>query len=250
MAQATTVLITGANRGIGKVLLETYLARPNHTVIAAVRDPQHSTSQSLPSLSTASGTKLVLVKIDSNIDTDAPLAIKTLTQDHKITRLDLVIANAGLCDWFGPTISLPVEQLTKTFQVNTIAPLLLFQATYPLLQKSSNPKFVFVSSSVGSVTNAHVKLPFNCAQYGASKAALNYLARKLHSEVQDVTIFPAHPGWLNTEMGVGSAKPVGLESALTDVEEGVKGLVGQIDKATREETSGEFVMYDGSVTPW
>ncbi|KAE8442836.1 hypothetical protein EG329_002808 [Mollisiaceae sp. DMI_Dod_QoI] len=255
MAETTNVLITGANRGIGKALITTYLSRPNHIVIAGIRNPSHPTSQSLLSLPTASGTKLILIKIDSSVDTDAATAIHTLKTEHKITHLDLLIANAGICDHFAPTLELPAEEWAKTFQINTIAPLLLVQASYPLLQASTTlkhqtPKAVFISSSVGSIAHAHVKLPFDCAQYGASKAALNYIARKLHGEIQDVCIFPAHPGWLRTEMGSASAKMAGLEERLGSVEEGVRGLVERIDGATREKTGGEFVSWDGSALDW
>ncbi|CZR50203.1 related to ketoreductase [Phialocephala subalpina] len=255
MAETTNVLITGANRGIGRALLTIYLSRPNHIVIAGLRNPSHETSQSLLSLPKASGTTLVLVKIDSSINTDAASAIKVLQEEHGIKHLDLVIANAGTVNYFGPTIDMPVEEWSKTFQINTIAPFLLFQATYPLLQstlklKHLMGKFVFISSSYGSITTASNPFPFDCAQYGASKAAMNYVARKLHGEVEDVVVFPAHPGWLSTEMGKQSAGIKGLEDKLGSVEESTKLLVEQIDGATREKTGGEFVVFDGSEQAW
>lgn len=63
------VLITGANRGIGKGLLELYLLKPNHFVIAANRDPEHPTSKALAELPTADGTSLLVVKIDATVRT-------------------------------------------------------------------------------------------------------------------------------------------------------------------------------------
>jgi NAD(P)-dependent dehydrogenase (short-subunit alcohol dehydrogenase family) len=65
----TVVLITGANRGIGKGLLELYLLKPNHLVIAANRDPEHPTSKALAKLPTADGTSLLVVKIDATVRT-------------------------------------------------------------------------------------------------------------------------------------------------------------------------------------
>ena len=65
----TIVLITGANRGIGKGLLELYLLKPNHFVIAANRDPEHPTSKALAQLATADGTCLLVVKIDATVRT-------------------------------------------------------------------------------------------------------------------------------------------------------------------------------------
>ncbi|KAB5513514.1 hypothetical protein GE09DRAFT_1295088 [Coniochaeta sp. 2T2.1] len=101
----TNVLITGANRGaslvpmsdaanltgLGRGFTEAFLARPNHTVIAAVRDPSAASFSSLP---VATGTRLVVVKTDSTSATDAFEAVKTL-QDDGITKLDIVIANAA-----------------------------------------------------------------------------------------------------------------------------------------------------------
>jgi Dehydrogenases with different specificities (related to short-chain alcohol dehydrogenases) len=66
----TIVLITGANRGIGKGILELYLQKPNHTVIAANRDPSHPTSAALADLSKAKGTTLEVIKLDVLSPTD------------------------------------------------------------------------------------------------------------------------------------------------------------------------------------
>lgn len=79
---------------------------------------------------------------------------------------------------------------------------------------------------------------------------MNFLARKLHDEVKDVVVFPIHPGWLATEMGLESARLGGLEDKLTSVEDGVKGIVEQIDNATKEKTGGQFVVFDGSRCAW
>lgn len=69
----TVVLITGANRGIGKGLLELYLLKPNHLVIAANRDPEHATSKALATIPTADGTCLLVVKIDATVRTSGSI---------------------------------------------------------------------------------------------------------------------------------------------------------------------------------
>lgn len=79
---------------------------------------------------------------------------------------------------------------------------------------------------------------------------MNFIARRLHAEVEDVCVFPAHPGWLKTDMGYESAKIQSVEHMLSDVEEATKGLVEQIDGATREKSGGEFVVFDGSTHVW
>lgn len=81
-----TYLITGANRGIGKALLDVYVARPNTTVIAAVRDVPKSTKD-LASAPVHSSSKLIIVKIDSTSDSDPAAAVSELASKHNITKI-------------------------------------------------------------------------------------------------------------------------------------------------------------------
>ncbi|KAI1495122.1 hypothetical protein F5X96DRAFT_665064 [Biscogniauxia mediterranea] len=96
----TTVLISGTNRGLGKALLKLYLAKPNHVVIGANRDPSLPASQALASLPTGTGSRLIIVKIDAIVELDAAKATQELAAEG-IDHLDLVIANAGIA-YFGP----------------------------------------------------------------------------------------------------------------------------------------------------
>lgn len=148
---STIYFITGANRGIGRGLLESLIQRPNTTVVAGVRNPSHATSKELSSLPTASGSKVIVVKIDAASDADASEAVKTLQSTHDIDHIDVVIANAGISKYYGSVVVTPVAELREHFEVNTAAPLLLFQATFPLLEKSDNPKFVPISTGGASI---------------------------------------------------------------------------------------------------
>jgi NAD(P)-dependent dehydrogenase (short-subunit alcohol dehydrogenase family) len=79
-------------------------------------------------------------------------------------------------------LDIPLASMREHFEVNTLGPLVLFQATYPLLKVSTaSPKFVPVSSGAGSLEFGS-KLPMKQIAYGTSKAALNYLTRKLRME--------------------------------------------------------------------
>lgn len=124
-SMSSTYLITGANRGIGKGLTVTLLQRPNSTVIAGVRDPAASAT-TLNSLPTAAGSRIVVVKIDSQSETDAKEAISLLRTQHSITSLDIVIANAGIAH-SGTTVAQTSSQsLRDHLNTNTIGPVLLF----------------------------------------------------------------------------------------------------------------------------
>ena len=216
MSEKTTYLITGANRGIGLGLLEAYLLRPNHTIIATVRDPTTS-SAALTSLPTAAGTTLIILKIDSQSPTDPLNAISTLQTTHNITTIDVVIANAGLGATWVPVLQTTPELIRELHEVNTIGPLLLFQATWPLLQKSKNPKFIFMSTGLASFVLAeHLKAP--SAAYGASKAAGAYLARKIHFEHENLTTVILYPGWVKTDLGYSLAKAIGVPEPTTTLE--------------------------------
>ena len=182
--------------GIGRGLLSTYVARDNTTVIAAVRDIQKDTSQSLYDLPKGKESKVVLVTIDSLVETDPKKAIDTLQHRHGINRFDLVIANAGDARYFGPVTETPLEEIRYHFDLNTIGPFLLLQATWPLLQKSSVPKFVVISSRLGSVGDMK-KYPLPAGPYGASKAAINYLIRKANYENPSLVAFVICPGYVN-----------------------------------------------------
>ena len=148
---STVVLITGANRGIGKGLLELYLAKPNHTVIAANRDPEHATSKALLDLPTAKGTSLLLVKIDATVAEDPANAVKHL-EANGIDHLDIIIANAGIA-YIWPTVAdVKVEDMQKHFVPNVYGVVWLYQATLPLLKKSKKPMWVSMGSSAAYLT--------------------------------------------------------------------------------------------------
>lgn len=114
---STVVLISGANRGLGKGLLARYLALPNHTVIAANRNPDHPTSKELSKLLTAEGSKLVVVKIDARVWNDAFGAVKTL-EGHGIDHIDIVIANAGVSYTWPSVAEVKEEDLKAHFEAN------------------------------------------------------------------------------------------------------------------------------------
>ncbi|TVY43673.1 Norsolorinic acid ketoreductase [Lachnellula subtilissima] len=189
-----TVLITGANRGIGKGIVTVYLSKSDVTVIAAVRDLESISTKALSSLPKAKNSSLITVKIDSRLEQDAIAAVRTLESEHSIRKIDVVIANAGTSASLGPVASITAEQVLDNVTVNSLGrPLFLFQATLPLLQKSSQPKFVVLGSQAGSI-GAMEKAPAPMAAYGSSKAMAHYFVRKIHFEHKDIISFAIEPG--------------------------------------------------------
>lgn len=217
------ILITGASRGIGRALVAALLQRSNNTVIAAVRNPS-SSGEDLQSLPIGPGSQLIVTKIDSEIDSDAGTAVNQLTSQQRITHLDTVIANAGIGDYAGPAASTSATDLMRHFQVNAAAPLILFQATRSLLEKSSKPRFFTMSSNLASL-GLMEHIPFPGSAYGASKAAANFLTRKIHFENEWLTAVVIGPGWVQTDMGAFAAKVAGVEGAPVTLEDSIKGVL-------------------------
>jgi NAD(P)-dependent dehydrogenase (short-subunit alcohol dehydrogenase family) len=150
MASKTTVLITGANRGIGLGLLERYLAKPSHIVIAAVRNPGHPTVQALDKLPKGPDSQLIVVKIDASIEKDAHDAVAELQQKHGISHLDIVIANAGVAYIYPTVADVKISDIKAHMEPNVYGTIILYQATRGLLKKSSRePIFMIMGSSAG-----------------------------------------------------------------------------------------------------
>ena len=214
-----TVLITGANRGIGLEFASQYSA-DGWDVIAAAR-------RSSPEL----GALGVEVK---PLDLTDPDAVAAFTVDRP---LDLVIANAGT--------SHPKETLgagnardwQAMMMVNAIAPYQLGKAL--LRQMADGGKMIAISSGMGSIAdNGGGWVP-----YRSSKAALNMAWSNLALEAKGrgVACVLFSPGWVKTDMG-------GAGAEITP-EESVSSMRQLIERLTIDD-SGKFLRRDGSPLPW
>ncbi|CAG8278310.1 unnamed protein product [Penicillium salamii] len=246
-------VVTGANRGIGLGLTQKLLQRPNITVIASVRNTEAAASLRTETENTTVGENSTLHIIE--LDFSSAISPENISQvlaesTASITHIDALICNAAVIAPLTPAVSTSAEDLRASFEVNAIAPLLLFQALWPYMKKSSAPQYVAISSSVGSIA---AQEPFPGGSYGASKAALNWLTRALHlqHESDGLIAFSLHPGWVQTRAGYYSVKQWDYpgEPPLT-IEESVTGTLQVIDTATRENTSGKLVTYNGDVVAW
>jgi norsolorinic acid ketoreductase len=168
--------------------------RPDTTVISGVRDVESTSSKAISSLPTAQNSRAIVVHIDSLSESSAKDAIKVLESKHGITKLDVVIANAGITNFYGPAIDTPLSEVRNHFEVNTVGALALFQATWHLLQAAPKPKFVAVTTGLASIGDMG-SMPMPVTAYGASKAAVNYITRKIHFENPSLIAFPISPGY-------------------------------------------------------
>ncbi|KAJ5780121.1 hypothetical protein N7457_005281 [Penicillium paradoxum] len=250
----TVYVVTGANRGLGLGLTKRLLERSATTVVASVRSPDAATSLRAEIEDVKMGENSILHIIELDFSTAIPPdnIIRTFSAAvSTVSHIDVLICNAGCATPMIPAVETPAEDLRASFETNTIAPLLVFQAFWPLMQRSAfAPKLAVISSSVGSVGQQE---PFPGGAYGPSKAASNWLTKALHSqnEADGLVAFALHPGWVQTRAGYSVAKQLGYphDPPLT-VEDSVEGMLKVIDSATRANVSGKFVTETGDIVPW
>ena len=184
-----TILITGANRGIGKTILESVLTHGATKVYAAVRD----VSTVLP-LVEAYGDKVVPLAINLS----QPETIKAAAQTaHDV---DIVINNAGVLKTAGALDAHSIESLEFEFDVNVFGFLRVARAFAPVLKANGGGALVQLNSVVS------VKSFANFATYSASKAASYSLTQALRDSLseQGTHVLSVHPGPIATDMGEAS----------------------------------------------
>lgn len=236
--------ISGANRGIGFGLAQLVAAHGN-IVFAGARTPSKATA--LQKLA-ASNPNVHVVKLEATSASDVAAAAKTV--ESTTGGIDVVVANAGIANNWQKAIDASTDSLYEHLRVNTVGPLILFQALYPLLLKRETRKFIVISTLAGSfVVAAAFAVPLTV--YGASKAAVNFITESIHKEHKEegFTVIPIHPGMVSTDMGEAAKDTFGDGWKPITTEESAEGLFKVIDGATKED-SGRFLSYDGSEIPF
>ncbi|KAL4803582.1 hypothetical protein BDV18DRAFT_163135 [Aspergillus unguis] len=256
----TIWVITGANRGIGLGLLKRLLERPSTTVIATVRNNEAASTLNaeVASLSPRKDNALHIIQLDFTTAL-APEAIRSAFEAAlpNLSHIDILINNAALAPPLIPSVTITADSLRASFEVNTIAPLLTFQALWPYLKNSplvskppAGPKLITITSALGCINNM---LPYPAGAYGPSKAAANWLTKSLHVQLADEGLIAAavHPGWTQTNMGHFAAGEWGIEEGPpVTVEQSVEGILEAVDKVDRDSGAGRLLSFDGDKMEW
>jgi NAD(P)-dependent dehydrogenase (short-subunit alcohol dehydrogenase family) len=253
-AQAETVLITGANSGIGLEFTKQYLAR-GWTVIST-----HRRSEVPETLAELSAKYKALLRIEKVDVTDIE-QVKALAERLKGVPIDILINNAGiyndrgpckpeddLCagDWTTQNFGKMRYQLLDTIlSVNVKGPLLVSETLYDNVKASKVKKIVAVSSSNGSLTGPQAG--GGAIFYRSSKAALNRAMQLVAESVKrdGVTVVMLNPGPTLTEHQLYLKDFKGMLTT----EFTVGSMIKTIDKVTLAET-GKFWRYDGVPEAW
>jgi NAD(P)-dependent dehydrogenase (short-subunit alcohol dehydrogenase family) len=215
-----TVLITGANRGIGLEFARQYAA-DSWSVVATARRPE------------AAGELNKLGAEVWPLDAADPASINALAASLKDRGIDVLIANAGMLPR-----GVDAGEWAKAFATNCIGPTLLAKALKPNMVAGG--KMVAITSKMGSIADNDSG---GAIAYRSSRAALNAAWRSLSIDWRgdDVTLAMLHPGWVQTDMG-GAGAAIAPPTSVTGMRKTIAGLTPN--------QSGSFLNYDGQELPW
>jgi NAD(P)-dependent dehydrogenase (short-subunit alcohol dehydrogenase family) len=228
-----TLLITGANRGLGLELTREF-ARRHWRVLACCRSPEEA--DELQVLAAASETVAI-----HRLEVGDIVQVRALAGRLKGTPIDILLNNAGI---FGPERQGFGETdeagWLEAFRINSIAPLHLAEAFVEHVAASERRVIATMGSVMGSVTENDSGGAY---AYRSSKAAVHMVMKGLAVDLapRGVVAVVLHPGWVQTRMGGGDAplKPEESAAGLTEV------LLG-----LRREQSGQLIDYQGHMHPW
>lgn len=217
-----TVLITGANRGIGLEMTRQLLARGD-TVIACCRKNSVELSQTR-------------AEVIEDVDVKSGLSVSVLAEALKGRKLDWLINNAGILERTSLD-NLDFAAMERQFRINSIGPLRVTAALRGNLGEGSN--VFIITSRMGSIDDNTSGGSYG---YRMSKAAVNIAGKSLSVDLLEdgVGVFLMHPGWVATDMTEGTG---------IDVEQSAAGLIKTMSGLDISQT-GTFWHQEGYPLPW
>lgn len=228
------VLITGANRGLGKEVA-TQLAEKGHEIIMTARDEQKGI-QALKEVRERSGNDNVrFIQLDVGSEEDCKRVFKIVNDNYD--HLDVLINNAGIFLNADDSSHVSMDVMEYTMKTNFLGPFRLSQLFLPILEKAEDPRIINVSSGMGALTD----MGSGYAAYRISKTALNSLTAVMAADLhlRGLKVFSVCPGWVKTDMG-GKEAP-------RELQEGAWSIMWLIDSP--EAISGKFYR-DGKQLSW
>ena len=226
--EGKTVLVTGANRGLGLEFARQYAA-DGWKVIGTARSPEKATELR------ALGVRVM------QLDVADAGSVATLAEALEGQSIDLLVNNAGIMDRDSSSIEkIDFDSVARVLAVNTVGPMRVTQALLDNLRSGSGKQIVHITSGLGSIEN-NVRGGF--LGYRESKAALNMFNRSLAAELGDegFTCVVMSPGWVQTDMGGDGATLTPGES--------IAGMKKVISSLTVED-NGSYQSWDGEILPW
>jgi len=225
----STVLITGAARGLGLDFTKQYAAKGWKI---------HACARKFDALRGIKGDIH-----HHKLEVTDYKAVTALARELNGEAIDVLVCNAGVGGGREPTGQVlgafDAEEMRRIFEINTLSPLMMAEAFVEHVARSQQKKLVAITSILGSLAHNNG----GRYAYRASKAALNMEWNCLAKELggRGLICVALHPGWVQTDMG-------GPSATLT-IEQSVPSMVRVIE-GLKPSDNGRYVSYDGSELPW
>lgn len=225
--ETNTVLITGANRGIGLELARQYSAA-GWQVIGTARKP-------------AAAQELLEVAADVlQLDVTDQESVDRLARDLADRPIDVLVNNAGIQPLMWKLADIDIGEFEKALQVNSIGPVRVVRALLPNLRSGELRRVVNITTNLSSIAG---NTDGGFYGYRESKAALNMFTRTLAAELapEGFICIVLHPGWVRTDLG-GPDAPLNVTESVTGMRRVIDGLVPA--------DNGSFRTYSGEQMAW
>lgn len=229
-------LVTGADRGLGRSLVEGLAAR-GWAVYAGLLAPE-TEAATLPR---------GVIPIALDVRSDASVREAARAVGAQSPALDLVVNNAGILGDFTKSIhdGLDFDDMKSTYDVNALGPLRVAEAFWPLLRRGSRPRLISISSEAGSFDQTRRQDRRIRYGYCMSKSALNAAMLILGNSGREdgVAVTLVEPGWIRSYMH--GAKNL---NATLEPDEAAADLLATLDRGLPAETV--FVDRNGEPYAW
>ena len=234
-----TVLVTGANRGLGYEHVKQY-AQKGWKVIACARNPKKATE--LENLKDKYDDNFIIEQLEV---IDHP-RIEELAEKYSNTSIDILINNAGTTGPLGVPGAMDYQKIDSMdyeiwrdiLEVNLISPFKVATAFHDHIAQSEKKLLIMMSSDLGSIEQNTFGGFYS---YRASKAALNIISKGMSVDWQDLTVIALAPGWCKTYLGG--------EEAEIHPDESVENQQAMFEKIITS-NSGMFLDRFGKEVPW
>ena len=234
-----TVMVTGANRGIGYEHVAQY-AQKKWNVIACARQPEKAIE--LLQLQDKYGANFIIEELEVTNHKQ----VDDLSQKHSNTTIDILINNAGTGGPEGMPGAMDYQKIDNMdyqiwrdiLEVNLLAPFKVATSFHKQISISDKKTLIMMSSDLGSVSQNTFGGLYS---YRASKSALNIVAKGMSNEWKDIIVVTLAPGWCRTYLGGAEAEIDPMDS----VEDQQKMF-----ETLTESDSGKFLDRFGNEVPW
>ena len=231
-------LISGASRGLGRSLVETFLGNGFAVFAGVLKSEKHL----LDDIKGKHGDNLFVMEMDVTNENDIINAVKLVLRHTD--RLDVVVNNAGII--FGNTdnqdnpLDIDLTQLSDSVNVNAYGGMLVAKHFVTLLRPASQshaPALINITSEAGSLAGAA-----GCYDpYCISKSLMNIVSNKMKLllEPRGIRVFAVHPGRMKTDMSQGKGDITPNESA--------RGIADIVQGKVKVDEKEAFIDYLGQV---